>query len=347
MLKYECNNLPNDIQITKTHLRGYALNIEQVQRILIVGVGTMGQQISLHCAIHGYDVVAYDIDSESLKEAKTQIVSYAAQLVSEGYLTQNDSDDAIARITFSQNSENAAKEVDILSESVPEIPELKKKVLAQFNKICPPRTIFTTNASIMIPSMLAKATGRPGQFAALHFYQDVWDPNLVDIMPHPDTSDETVELLVAFAKRIGLIPILLRKENYGYVFNNLFGGMQREALAMAANGIASVEDIDRAWMCATKMSIGPFGLADKVGLKTSLDVYNYVAKVLRWSIIHRSIRNQIQTCARFLQEYVDKGWLGINSGRGFYFYPDPAYEQSGFLTGEHQNKTQRNQENRI
>jgi len=86
------------------------------------------------------------------------------------------------------------------------------------------------------------------------------------------------------------------------------------------------------------MPIGPFGLADKVGLKTSLDVYNYVAKVLRWSIIHWSIRNQIQTCARFLQEYVDKGWLGVKSGRGFYIYPDPAYMQSGFLTGEQKQK---------
>ena len=310
------------------------MNIEQVQRILVVGVGTMGQQISLQCAIHGYDVVAYDIAPESLKEAEIQIDTYAAQLVAEGYLTQKDSDDAIARITFSNNPEEAAKEVDLLSESVPEDPELKKKVLAQFNTLCPPRTIFTTNTSIMIPSKLAKATGRPTQFAALHFYQDVWDPNLVDLMPHPDTSEETVELLVAFAKRIGLIPIFLKKENYGYVFNNLLGGMQREALAIAANGIASVEDIDRAWMCATKMSIGPFGIADKVGLKTSLDIYNYIAKVLRWSIIHRSIRNQIQTCARFLQEYVDKGWLGVKSGRGFYIYPDPAFQRPGFLKGE-------------
>jgi 3-hydroxybutyryl-CoA dehydrogenase len=284
--------------------------------------------------MHGYDVVAYDIAPESLKEAKNQIETYAAQLVAEGYLTKKDSDDAIARITFSHNPEEAAKEVDLLSESVPEDPELKKKVLAQFNKLCPPRTIFTTNTSIMIPSKLAKATGRPTQFAALHFYQDVWDPNLVDIMPHSDTSEVTVELLFTFAKRIGLIPILLKKENYGYVFNNLLGGMQREALAIAANGIASVEDIDRAWMCATKMPIGPFGIADKVGLKTSLDIYNYVAKVLRWSIIHRSIRNQIQTCARFLQEYVDKGWLGVRSGRGFYIYPDPAFQRPGFLKGE-------------
>lgn len=321
------------------------MNIDQVRRILIVGVGTMGQQISLQCAIHGYDVVAYDIAPDSLNEAKTQIDTYAAQLVAEGYLTQKDADVAIARITFSHNPEEAAKEVDLLSESVPEDPELKKKVLAQFNKLCPPRTIFTTNTSIMIPSILAKSTGRPTQFAALHFYQDVWDPNLVDIMPHPGTSEETVELLLAFAKRIRLIPIYLKKENYGYVFNNLLGGMQREALALAANGIASVEDIDRAWMCATKMSIGPFGIADKVGLKTSLDIYKYIAKALRWSIIHRSIRNQIQTCARLLQEYVDKGWLGIKSGRGFYIYPNPAYQQTGFLTGEQQHKNEKKREN--
>ena len=114
---------------------------------------------------------------------------------------------------------------------------------------------------------------------------------------------------------------------------SMFGGMQREALSMAANGIASVEDIDRAWMCATKMPIGPFGLADKVGLKTSLDVYNYVAKVLRWSIIHGSVRNQVLSCARLLQEYVEKGWLGVKSGRGFYIYPNPAFEDPEWLKG--------------
>ncbi len=314
------------------------MKIEQIQRILIVGAGTIGQQISLQCAIHGYDVVAYDIAPASLKEAKTQINTYAAQLVAEGHLTQKEADVAVARITFTHNPEEAAKEVDLLSESVPEDPELKGKVLAQFNKLCPPRTIFTTNTSMLIPSMYAKATGRPAQFAALHFHQYVWDSNVVDVMPHPGTSEETVELLLAFAKRIGQIPVFLKKENYGYVFNALLGSVNREALTLAANGIASVEDIDRAWMRIMKMPIGPFGILDLIGLKTALEINEYFAKALRWSIGRRYLRNQIQTGADFLKEYVDKGWLGVKSGRGFYTYPDPAYQQPGFLTGEHQQK---------
>jgi 3-hydroxybutyryl-CoA dehydrogenase len=94
------------------HLRGCTLKIEQVQRILVVGVGTMGQQICLQCAIHGYDVFAYDISPDSLKEAMTQIDAYAAQLVAEGYLAQKDADVAVARIVFSHNPEEVAKEVD-------------------------------------------------------------------------------------------------------------------------------------------------------------------------------------------------------------------------------------------
>jgi 3-hydroxybutyryl-CoA dehydrogenase len=295
--------------------------------------------------MHGYDVVAYDIAPDSLKEAKTQITAYAAQLVAEGRLTQEEADFAVARITFTHDPEEAAKDVDLLSESVPEDPELKGEVLAQFNKLCPPHTIFTTNTSMLIPSMYAKATGRPAQFAALHFHQYVWDSNVVDVMPHPGTSEETVELLLAFAKRIGQIPIFLKKENYGYVFNALLSSVNQEALTLAANGVASVEDIDRAWMRIMKMPIGPFGILDLVGLKTALDINEYFAKALRWSMGRRYLRNQIQTGAVFLKEYVDKGWLGVKSGRGFYTYPDPAYQQPGFLSGEHQQKNEKMRKN--
>lgn len=321
------------------------MKIEQVRRILIVGAGTIGRQIGLQCAIHGYDVVAYDIAPDSLKKAKTQIKAYAAQLVAEGHLTQKEADVAVARITFTHNPEEAAKEVDLLSESVPEDPELKGKVLAQFNKLCPPRTIFTTNTSMLMPSMFAKVTGRPAQFAALHFHQYVWDSRVVDVMPHPGTSEETVELLLAFAKRIGQIPIFLKKENYGYVFNAMLTSVTREALTLAANGVASVEDIDRAWMRIMKMPIGPFGILDLVGLKTALDIDKYFAKALRRSTSRRYLRNQFQTNADFLKEYVDKGWLGVKSGRGFYIYPDPAYKQPGFLTREYQQKKEKKREN--
>jgi 3-hydroxybutyryl-CoA dehydrogenase len=301
------------------------MKIEDIRRVLIVGAGTMGQQIGLQCAMHGYEVVVYDIAPEALKAANAQIKAYAAQLVSQMCLTRSELDATLARISFTTNPEDAAR-ADLLSESVPEEPALKAKVFAQFNELCPPHTIFTTNSSSLVPSMFADATGRPAQFAALHFHTYVWDSNVVDIMPHPGTSPETVELLYAFARRIGQIPIVLNKENYGYVFNAMLNALNTAAVKLAVDGVASVEDIDRAWMGVMKMPLGPFGILDVVGLKTVWDIVQFWATTLN--------DPQLQANANWLKEYVDKDWLGVKTGRGFYTYPDPAYARPGFLTGE-------------
>jgi 3-hydroxybutyryl-CoA dehydrogenase len=301
------------------------MNIEDIHRIFIIGSGTMGQQIGLQCALHAYDVTLYDIAPEALQTASAQIKTYAAGLVSQNRLTPGEAQSALAHIDFSSNPQDASG-ADLVSESVPEDPALKAKVFAQFNQICPPHTIFTTNTSTLIPSMFAEATGRPGQFAALHFHSLVWDSNVVDIMPHPGTAPETVAVIQAFARRIGQIPIILHKESHQYVFNAMLGALNTAALKLAVDGIASVEDIDRAWMGVMKTPIGPFGIMDLVGLKTVWDITHY------WATVTGDA--QLQANAGFLKAYVDKGWLGMKTGRGFYAYPDPAYARPDFLSGE-------------
>jgi 3-hydroxybutyryl-CoA dehydrogenase len=217
----------------------------------------------------------------------------------------------------------------VLSESIPEDPDLKASVFAQFHPLCPPHTIFTTNTSSLVPSMYAEATGRPAQFAAFHFYQYVWDANLVDIMPHPGTSPQTMEVLQAFSRRIGQIPLVLKKENPGYVMNAILGAINSTALQLIWSGVASAEDVDRAFMITMlpMMPKGPFGWLDIVGLDTIWHVMESQAK--------RSGNPHVQAYADRLKEaYIDKGWLGVKSGRGFYTYPNPAYARPGFLTGE-------------
>lgn len=302
------------------------MKIEDVRRVLIVGAGTMGQQIGLQCAMHGYNVTLYDIAPGTLEAAMTQIREYAAGFVAWAGLTQEEADTILARITTTNDPEEAASEADLLSESVPEDPELKGRVFAQFHKLCPPHTIFTTNTSSLIPSMFAEATGRPTRFAALHFHPYVWDASVVDIMPHPGTSNETVELLRAFAKRIGQISIVLNKESPGYVFNAILNAGLGAALTILMSGVASVEEIDRAWIGIMKTIAGPFGILDTVGLDIAWDISKYWAK--------QTNEPGARAAADFYKEYVDKGWLGVKSGRGFYTYPDPAYLQPGFLAGE-------------
>ncbi len=125
-------------------------------------------------------------------------------------MTPEAAEAALARIHYTSRPEDGA-DADLLSESVLEDPDLKAKVFAQFHQICQPKTVFTTNTSTLVPSMWAEATGRPAQFAALHFL-DPFEANLVDVMPHPGTSPEIVELLAAFAKRIKQVPLIFKKE---------------------------------------------------------------------------------------------------------------------------------------
>ena len=300
------------------------MNIDDVRRILIIGSGTMGLQIGLQCATHGFEVVLYDVDPAALETGMKRIRGYADEQVAAGVIDAARRERALAAITTTTDPAVAASDVDLVSESVPEDPALKGRVLGQFDTLCPPRTIFTTNTSTLLPSTFAAATGRPDRFAALHFHQPVWQSNVVDVMPLSGTAPETTDVLWAFARKIGQIPILVRKESPGYVFNAMYNAINREAITLAANGVASVEDVDRAWMAIFKMPIGPFGMLDGVGLDTVWHISDYWAR--------QTGDAQAQRNAAFLKGYVDRGCVGIKSGEGFYRYPDPAYARPDFVT---------------
>lgn len=299
------------------------MNIEDIHNVLIVGAGTMGRQIGFQCAICGFDVTLYDVSRATLKNALIQIKAYAAELVAAEQMCKEEADDSLTRITISNDAEEAGAEAHLLSESVPENPEIKCNVFTQFNKYCPPHTIFTTNTSTLLPSMLAAATGRPAQFAALHFHPNPWETNLVEIMPHRGTSKKVMALLRVFAEKIGQSPVVLSKESQSYLFNAMLNAMNSTAIGLASDGIASVEDIDRAWMIVSKMSVGPFGILDSIGLDVIFDVTHYWSKALGNSRLRKN--------ANFLKPYVDRKHLGVKSGKGFYSYPNPDYEKPEFL----------------
>lgn len=302
------------------------MDIDDVRRVLVVGAGTMGQQIGLQCATHGYEVVLFDVEPSVLDLALERIGGYADELVAVGTVAPDDRDRALAAIATTTDATAAAEDVDIVSESVPEDPALKGRVFAELDRLCPERTVFTTNASSLVPSMFAAQTGRPDRFAALHFHQPVWSANIVDVMPHAGTSERTVDLLLAFARRIGQTPIRLRREHFGYVFNSMLNAVNREALTLAANGVVGLEDVDRAWMGIMKMPIGPFGIMDLVGLDTVWSITDFWARTLG--------DPQLEANAGFVKAYVDRGDLGVKGGRGFYAYPDPAYQRKAFVEGD-------------
>ena len=298
------------------------MNIDDIKRVLVLGAGTMGRQIGYICALHGMEVVFYDVSEEILGQAGDYMPKMARRVAKCGLFESDDHDGAIGRISFTNQAEKAAEGVDIVSESVPEDPKLKGEILAMFNRLCPPETIFTTNTSSLLPSMFAEATGRPDKLCALHFH-DVTKSKVVDVMPHAVTDPEITALVRSFAERIGQIPVMLEKEHGGYLFNHILMSMLTSALQLASNGVASVEDIDRSFMGILQTRVGPFGIMDSVGLETAWKITDLAAQ--------RTGKKQMIMNADFLKHYLDQGKLGIKSGEGFYKYPNPKFLEKGFI----------------
>lgn len=305
------------------------MELKDIKKVLILGAGAMGQQIGFVCAMHGYRVTYYDISDEILKVSMKRVEKLgSAYFVPMGRITVEQLREIMGRISATSDPAEAAKDADIVSESVIEDPRIKASVFAQFNKLCPERTIFTTNTSLLMPSKFAAETGRPEKFLALHFH-DLRANNVVDVMPHPGTDPAVTELVRQFAVSIGQIAIMLHRESNGYVFNAILSSICTAAMTLVTSGVASIEDVDRAWMGVMRMPLGPFGMMDQMGLKTVWHVNDY------WARNPQEIpANQLQVNADFLKEYVDRGELGAVTRKGFYTYPNPAYARPDFLAEE-------------
>lgn len=298
--------------------------MDSIKNILILGSGTMGLQIALQCASYEFNVTVYDVNEKALAKAEKHLVKLADVMAKRNRVSREQATNAPMHISFTVDPQTAGQNVDLISESIPEDPGLKKKVFAQFNKICPEHTIFTTNSSTLVPSMIAESTGRPDRFAALHFH-DILVTNIVDIMPHPGTSAQTLEDIRSFCRAIDQYPIELKKEQHGYVYNTMLVELLQSALLLASKEVASVKDIDRAWMGIMKTRVGPFGIMDSIGLDTAHKVIDYWAKVNQDPKSHAN--------AKLLKAFVDKGKLGLKSGQGFYQYPKPEFLNPEFMEG--------------
>jgi 3-hydroxyacyl-CoA dehydrogenase len=298
--------------------------MDEVKKVCVLGAGTMGSRISLMSAVRGgYEVSVYDISEEALQNCPQRQKQMGAMMISAGAVSQEELDAGMDRINYTTDPAEASENADILSESVAEIIEVKRQTHAQFDKLCPPHTILTTNTSSLLVSDIEDAVSRGDKFAALHFHGGLG--SLADIMRGPRTSDETVESLKRFAYSIGEVPMVMKKEKGGYLYNTILGGLLRSALTLAAGGYGDPQDIDRAYMLVTRQPMGPFGMMDGIGL-------NIVFEAGQGLIRDDPEVTQEQMMA-FVRSYMERGELGMKTGKGFYTYPDPAFRQPGFLTG--------------
>ncbi len=296
------------------------LKLSDIKNVLILGSGTLGLRIGLQSAISGMNTVIYDIHEETFTSAKKIQSSILKNLGERNIISTEEAETAKNRISFTTDAIKAATDADFVSESVVEDLAIKKKVWAQFARICPAHTVFTTNTSYLMPSQFAEETGRPERFCSFHFH-DVFFANVVDIMPHSGTEQWVVDLLMEMGRKLNQTSVFVKKESPGYIFNAMLVSLIGAAGALVTHDIASIEDVDRSWMGNFKMERGPFGILDVIGLETV------------WHITNSMNDTKSKQFAALLKTYVDAGKLGIKTGEGFYTYPNAAFQREGFVNG--------------
>lgn len=292
--------------------------------ICIVGAGFMGAQIGLHCAVYGYVVWLVDTSPKALEQATQSHTQELDKRITQQHITSDEKAAILSRIHCTVNLQEGATEADLVIEAIVERVDIKREVFAQLDQVCPSRTILATNSSSIRISAIEDATQRPGNVLNMHFYSPVWQRPLVELMSGKSTSDETIALVRQFAQSTGLTPLLVRKESTGFLFNRVWRAIKKECLHLVDDGVASHEDVDRAWMIAVGMPIGPFGLMDMVGL----DVVRDIEKVY----YHES-GDASDVPPKLLLDMIEKGELGVKTGKGFYTYPDPAFHDPSWLKG--------------
>ena len=296
-----------------------------IKNILVVGGGESGGQIALQFARFGFRVAIHDVTQDRLDACHARLKQHLESWLHEELIQPRDTGSILERIAMVDDPQRAAANADLLCECVPEDLNLKREILRQFHPLCKPEAIFTTNTSYLLPSSMARASGRPERFAAYHFHTPVWVANAVDIMPTSHTDPEVVDTLYALSKQAGLVPIKLLRENPGYVFNAVLHPLLLSSLDLVAREVADTYDVDRAWMAITKMPIGPLGMVDKIGLDT---VHTILEQWEKWLGDRRARR-----AAEMLKGYLDDGRLGEKNAKGFYDYPSPEYASPNFLLG--------------
>ena len=290
------------------------------KNVTIAGSGVLGSQIAFQTAFHGFNVNVYDINDEAIVAAKSRMENLKG-VYSTFFNDAERAEKAFSNLNYYTDLGAAVSDADLVIEAVPERIEIKQNFYENLAKVAPEKTVFASNSSTLLPSQFAEFTGRPEKFLALHFANSIWKNNTAEIMGHPGTDFTFVEQVTDFARAIGMIPFVLKKEQPGYILNTLLVPFLSAAMELWVKDIADPHSIDKNWMISTGAPVGPFGIYDIVGMETP---YNL-----------NLMRAEVDPAAKFVaekikREMIDQGRMGVSTGKGFYDYPNPAYADPNF-----------------
>ncbi len=294
-----------------------------IRNVCVVGAGFMGSQIALQAAIHGYRVVQYDADASVFPASAAAQTAFLEEQVEAGVLDDHAGAAARGRLRTTTDLSDAAGGADLVIEAVREDLAAKRDVFGQLDRICPRHAILATNSSSIRVSRIESSTERPDRVLNTHFVQPVWKHNFVELMRGSATSDAVLDVVRAFMRSINVMPILVRREHTGFIFNCLWRALKKESLRMVDQDIASYEDVDRTWMIQMETPLGPFAMMDRVGLDVVRDIED---------VYFDESGDHSDRPPRILLEKIERGELGVKTGRGFYDYPHPRFEEPDFLT---------------
>ncbi len=284
-----------------------------ISRIGVVGAGQMGNGIAQTAAAAGFSVTCSDLDEAAINRGQATVSGSLARLVKKGTITSDVAAEISGRITWT-TSTAAHADADLIVEAASENVELKLRIFRELCALAKPECILASNTSSISITKIASATRRPGQVVGMHFMNPVPLMQLVELIRGMATTEETYAAVKACAEKMGKTTVLGR-DMPGFIVNRVLMPYINEAAQALYEGIGSVEDIDIAMKLGTNVPMGPLTLADFIGLDTCLAIME---------VLHDGLGDSKYRPSPLLRKYVEAGWLGRKTQRGFYAYPAKA-----------------------